>query len=64
MNWHEGLTAWQEILFGLGLLVLGLYLEDRIDRWRARKREQRETQRYRVVLRSLRLPKTPKEPKR
>lgn len=33
-----GLTAWQEILYGLFLLGFGLFLEDRIDQWRGRKR--------------------------
>ena len=34
----DGLAAWQEILLGIGLLIAGLYLEDRIDQWRGRKR--------------------------
>ena len=38
MSWlTQQFTVWQEILFGLIMLALGLFLEDWIDRWRGRK---------------------------
>ena len=35
------MTAWQEVVFGVALLVAGLFLEDWIDRWRGRQRRRR-----------------------
>ncbi len=32
--WQQQFQAWQEISFGLLMLFLGLYIEDRIDQWR------------------------------
>ena len=37
--WSEQMNRWQEILFGLLMLLLGLFLEDYIDRYRDRKRK-------------------------
>ena len=39
MTWlREQMSAWQEIVFGLLMLVVGLFLEDWIDQWRERRR--------------------------
>lgn len=35
------MSAWQEILFGISMLFLGLFLEDKIDQWRGRKGKRR-----------------------
>ena len=32
------MTFWQEIIFGITILLVGLFLEDWIDRWRGGKR--------------------------
>ena len=36
MWWHQQFQAWQEILFGLCMLLAGLLLEFGIDVWRDR----------------------------
>ena len=36
--WHDQLQAWQEIVFGVVLMLFGLLIEDRIDQWRDRRR--------------------------
>lgn len=42
MTWLTGqFAAWQELLWGLMLLVAGLFLEDWIDRYRGRKGKDR-----------------------
>ena len=39
MEWWTGqMSRWQEMLFGVAMLLLGLFLEDWIDRYRDRKR--------------------------
>lgn len=32
------MSAWQEVVFGIVLLIVGLFLEDWIDQWRERRR--------------------------
>ena len=38
MNWWAQFAWWQEIIFGVVMLCVGLFLEDRIDIWRERRR--------------------------
>ena len=42
MGTAQGLSAWQEIGFGVIMLTLGLLLECYIDVWRERRREKRD----------------------
>ena len=37
-NAGKAVSFWQEVIFGVTLLFLGLFLEDWIDGWRNRKR--------------------------
>lgn len=42
MGWldylNDQMSRWQEIVFGLLLVFIGLWAEDKIDRFRSRKR--------------------------
>ena len=37
--WFDQMNRWQEVVFGGIMLLIGLFLEDWIDRYRDRKRK-------------------------
>ena len=37
--WRQQPELWMEALFGVVMVFIGLYVEDRIDQWRQRKHD-------------------------
>lgn len=48
--WQQQFQAWQEISFGVVMLVVGLYIEDRIDQWRFKRLSRTTRPKIRVKL--------------
>ena len=38
--WRQQPELWMEVLFGVLMVFIGLYIEDRIDQWRQRKHDE------------------------
>ncbi len=37
----DQMSRWQEVVFAFAMLVIGLYLEDKIDGWRTKRGKKR-----------------------